>query len=63
MVELRDWIDLAFSLHVSNTCVIIPIKSRSLDSIVVIHEDNVVVLPPCNKWIFFAKTTNPLTPK
>jgi hypothetical protein len=63
MVELRDWINLTFSLHVSTTCAIVLVISGSLDSIVMIRKDNVVVLPLCNKWNKFSKPTNPLSPK
>ncbi len=49
MMELKDWIDLAFLLQVSNTCVIMPIILGNLDSIIVTCDDNVVVLPPYRK--------------
>jgi hypothetical protein len=45
MVELKVWIDLGILLQVSITCVTVPISSGNLDSIVVTHDDNVVVLP------------------
>jgi hypothetical protein len=59
MVELKDWIHLEFSLHVSNTWFIMPVISGNLDSIIVTHDDNVVVLTHYNKCNKFIKPTNP----
>jgi hypothetical protein len=62
MVVFKHWIDLAFSLQVSNTYVIVQVILGSLDSICPTCVNNVVVLLTCIKenkislfiicWIF-----------
>jgi hypothetical protein len=45
-VELKDWVDLAFSLHDSRTRATWLVISSNLDSIVVIRDDKQPILPP-----------------
>jgi hypothetical protein len=49
IVEFKVWIDLAFSLHVSNTWAIVPIISSNFVLMFVTQEDN-VALPPYNSY-------------
>ncbi len=45
-MELKDWVDLAFSLHDSRTRATWLVISSNLDSIVVIRDDKQPILPP-----------------
>jgi len=54
IVEFKVWIDLAFSLHVSNTWAIVPIISSNFVLMFVTQEDN-VALPPYN--FYFKKVS------